>query len=234
MDKGVVGIYMLTNSITGERYIGASKDIRKRIWGHKKDAKANRKLKISKAIAKYGFDNFKVEVLEVCSVDELDEKEVAWIANLKPEYNTALGGKAGLKGYKHSDEVRRHLSELGKKQWERMSDEQKNFVKRHNLIGPRIGHEVSQETREKLRRANLGKKQPPEVGAKISAGLKGKPRANKHHWKPVRCVNTGEVFESIKLAAEGMGLNTSGIVSVLRGRQAYTGNHYVFEYVAVV
>jgi len=48
-----------------------------------------------KAFNKYGKENFKIEELEECSIDELNDKEIYWIEKLgsfKYGYNATLGG----------------------------------------------------------------------------------------------------------------------------------------------
>ena len=61
---------------------------------------------LQSAWIKYGESNFKFGILEVCSKEELDEKEIYWINkfnanNTKYGYNQTLGGH-GVYGYKHS------------------------------------------------------------------------------------------------------------------------------------
>ena len=51
---------------------------------------------------KYGVENFDFYILEECQPDELDIKEIYWIATLDTYnygYNMTLGG-SGLVGYK--------------------------------------------------------------------------------------------------------------------------------------
>ena len=52
------GIYMLTNKLTSDKYIGQSCDITRRIWEHKHHAKSGVNMGISKAIREYGIENF--------------------------------------------------------------------------------------------------------------------------------------------------------------------------------
>lgn len=79
----MIGIYKIVNKISGKTYIGQSNDIERRFKEHqyKKD------IPVEIAIQKYGIENFIFEVLEECSLDELDEKEKYYI-NL---YNTYKG-----------------------------------------------------------------------------------------------------------------------------------------------
>ncbi len=48
--------------------------------------------------------------------------------------------------------------------------------------------------------------------------------------KPVRCIETGEVFPSGKACAEAMGVKTSNLSNVLQGKLNRTGG-FTFEYV---
>ena len=119
------GIYMLTCRVNGKGYIGQSINIKRRLNEHRLGKSYSPV--ICKAIAKYGWDAFDKTVLEFCPVEELGEKEIYYIAKLKPEYNLTKGGD-GLRGCKPSLETIEILRQAAKKQW---ADEefQKRFKK---------------------------------------------------------------------------------------------------------
>ena len=51
---------------------------------------------ITKAIRKYGFDNFSSEVIEECPEELVNEREVYWISHFDSTnkgYNIAVGGR---------------------------------------------------------------------------------------------------------------------------------------------
>lgn len=74
------GVYKLTNIINGKIYIGLAKDFEKRKSGHRNCKKDTR---ISRAIRKYGWDNFLFEILELVEdLSLLEEKEEAYIKEL--------------------------------------------------------------------------------------------------------------------------------------------------------
>ena len=80
----MTGIYKFTNILTNEAYIGQSVNIEKRKHTHelvsfRKTSKEYYK-RFYQAIRKYGLENFTFEVLEECSPEELDEREIYWIA----------------------------------------------------------------------------------------------------------------------------------------------------------
>lgn len=94
-------IYKATNIINNKIYVGQTiKTLRKRSLEHKADSKRNKYL-FPKAIKKYGFENFKWEVLERCSTQqELDIAEIKWINKLQSNskqigYNISKGGNPG-------------------------------------------------------------------------------------------------------------------------------------------
>jgi hypothetical protein len=59
---------------------------------------------IDRALLKYGFSNFSLEILEHCKKKEiLLEREQYYLDNLKPEYNIAEIAGSTL-GYKHTSE----------------------------------------------------------------------------------------------------------------------------------
>ena len=83
----IAGIYKITNIITGEFYIGSSKDIKKRWVSHRSLSVHKRypNVKLYKAMASYGLDNFIFEIIE--KTDNLKEREQYYIEQLKPSYN---------------------------------------------------------------------------------------------------------------------------------------------------
>lgn len=85
-------IYLITNQITGDRYVGkTARTIEDRWYQHKKNAEYGHDTYLYKAMRKYGIDAFIIEFL----AEGLDEEEVLLIEQLKPEYNMTRGGTGG-------------------------------------------------------------------------------------------------------------------------------------------
>lgn len=91
-------IYKIENQINGKVYIGKTlKTPEERFKIHIQDSK---KLEISnrplyKAFNKYGVDNFTISVIEECSDEIVNDREVYWIeiyGSFKYGYNATLGG----------------------------------------------------------------------------------------------------------------------------------------------
>lgn len=72
----MIGIYKITNLINNKCYIGQSVHIERRWTEHCFPSKTS---KISLAIQEFGKENFNFEILEECSIQELDKKEAYWI-----------------------------------------------------------------------------------------------------------------------------------------------------------
>lgn len=97
----VSGIYKITNQETNECYIGQAVDVAKRWKDHAKcglgiDTPANNKL--YKAIQEYGIWNFSWELLESCSKELLNEKEIYYI-DLYDSKNYGYNSSIGIKKY---------------------------------------------------------------------------------------------------------------------------------------
>ena len=84
----ISGVYKITNNITGDFYIGSSKNIKHRWANHKCPFMWERhpNVKLYKAMAQYGLDNFTFEVLEETA--DLHNREQYYIEQLKPSYNS--------------------------------------------------------------------------------------------------------------------------------------------------
>ena len=80
--KNVCGIYKITNLITGEHYIGQSKNIDERWKAHCKcglGIEASATNTLYNSMQKDKVWNFTFEVLQECKPEELNEKEAFWI-----------------------------------------------------------------------------------------------------------------------------------------------------------
>lgn len=103
----MIGIYKITNKINNKTYIGQSICIERRFAQHKSPYEQERfsDKPLYKAIKKYGIENFSFEVVEECSVDQLNKKEAYYI-NLynslchENGYNILSGGE-GSYGENH-------------------------------------------------------------------------------------------------------------------------------------
>ena len=73
----MIGIYKIINP-KGKIYIGQSVDIEDRKKQYKYLSKYSLGRKIKNSIKKYGWENHTHEIIEECSVEQLDEREIFW------------------------------------------------------------------------------------------------------------------------------------------------------------
>ena len=85
----ISAVYKITNTITGDFYIGSSKNVKQRLATHKCKSKWNEypNNPMYLDMQKYGVDKFVFEILEVVEPEKLKETEQQFIETLKPTYN---------------------------------------------------------------------------------------------------------------------------------------------------
>ena len=113
----ISGIYKITNTVTGDFYIGSSKDIKKRWAAHKCPSrwKQYKNNPMYLDMQEYGKDKFVFEILEVVEPEELKDAEQKFIETLKPIYNNINANglnverrKEYQKEYQKTDEYKKH------------------------------------------------------------------------------------------------------------------------------
>ena len=178
-----IGIYKITNKETGMVYVGQSRNIQKRWSEHKRDLRngAHRNDKLQKAYNKYGVKAFAFEVIEYCTIEELNEKETYWCNELNAldrykGYNLGEAGGQPMLGRHHTIKARKKMSEYhkvhsvgkgkgfyGKKHSKetlakisqalkgKMVGEKNGMYGRCGILNPFFGTKHSPETRKKMR-----------------------------------------------------------------------------------
>lgn len=140
----MIGIYRIYRKSDGRSYIGKSINIEQRISGHFSDKRQNCPL-IARAISKHGIDSFDVEILEICSEENLNHRESHWIAtmdSIAPNgYNLRSGGEGGNFHLTTKQKMR-------KAALNRFSNKEDH---------PSFGKPRSQSTREKIRKTLTGR-----------------------------------------------------------------------------
>jgi len=134
------GIYLITHTVTGDRYVGRSHTIERRWKSHIAQLqKRKHHSKAMQALAdEYGINSFSFEILEVCEPlpgrrfdDVLSDTEQKWIEQLGPELN--------IKGTER-------MSELHRKRWT------PELRKLHGEKIRAIWKEISRKRRERRER----------------------------------------------------------------------------------
>jgi len=158
-------------------------------------------MSINKALLKYGYSSFRLEILEYCDPMDAVKREQDYIDLLAPEYNI-LKIAGSLLGYKHSEET------LKKFRNRKHSEQSKKLMSEINLgkNNPRFGKTHTEETKALLRAARLGKVLSESAKTKMSVD---KGTAIKVFDKEMNVTST---FSSITRAAEGLGVTRQALL----------------------
>lgn len=114
------GIYSWIHQESGQRYIGSSIDLGRRLsfyFAKYNLQKSKGSSYINNALLKYGYSSFELEILEYCEPSKCIEREQYYIDLYEPKYNilktagSSLGNKA-FTGRLHSDDTKKKMSEI--------------------------------------------------------------------------------------------------------------------------
>jgi group I intron endonuclease len=173
-------IYKTRNLINQKFYVGKDTHNNPNYYG------SGKRLKL--AIKKYGIENFKKEVLEVCDTLELlNEREKFWIKELNAiseGYNISLGGDGGdtISNNPRRDEISKKISESNKGKFIGKTNSKETREKISNALkgrfagdkNPNYGKNHTDEAKDKIRKKALGRVVSDETRKKISIKNKGK------------------------------------------------------------
>ena len=102
MAEIISGIYKITNTVTGDFYIGSSKDVKRRWSQHKRPSSwkrfSNNPMYLD--MKNYGTDKFEFQVIEEVKSESLKEAEQKFIETLKPTYNNINANGLDIERYK--------------------------------------------------------------------------------------------------------------------------------------
>ena len=98
----ICGICKITNTITGDFYIGSSKNIKRRWAEHKYPSRWNDNPNnpMYQDMQKYGLDKFDFQVIAEVEAGKLKEMEQQFIETLKPTYNNINAKGWDIERYK--------------------------------------------------------------------------------------------------------------------------------------
>lgn len=192
-------VYKITNKITGKVYIGiTNQGAGARYRHHWYEARIGEPSPIHRSMAKYGEENFTLEILEtVDTYDELKEKEKYWIKfydsmNREKGYNLTEGGD-GTFGRLHSEETKEKIRQKA------------------------IGRKASEETKKKL--SEVQKKYSEQHRAHAD-------KIRVLNYKPIEVFdlegNKIEEFETTKQCAEKYGVSSTMVKSYCRSEEPKT------------
>ena len=127
----ISAVYKITNTITGDFYIGSSNDVKHRWAAHKCPSSLKRfpNNPMYLDMQKYGVDKFVFEVIEEVEVDSLKVTEQKFIELLKPAYNDRNANGFDIERYKESQrkaQKKYHKSDKGKESHKKAQNKYQN------------------------------------------------------------------------------------------------------------
>ena len=234
MDKDILNkscvIYMITNKINLMHYIGKTQQkLKIRMWAHKN----HNEYYLGRAVKKYGWENFKIEILEECTnVDELNEREIFWIKHFNTKipngYNLTDGGE-GTSGRICSEESRKLRSKNNpRKRAVRCLDTGEIFESAVEAAGHFniLPSTICSVCKGKVIRSGGMKFEYLDQPLSEENRLKERKRPSAIK---ICCVTTKEIFNSIAEAAKNFGIPDTNINAVCHGKCRHAKG-YVFEF----
>lgn len=199
-------IYKIQNLLNGKIYIGQTKrNLKIRMLEH-----IRHKTTLSDDIKKFGLENFDVQKIDFCFNQlELDEKERYWINfynSIEPNgYNKCYGGLLDSTGYKHTDISKKKMS---------ISKSIMYLGKNNPFYGKKHNDETKSNWSQK-------RKELKHLTDEQKKNLK-----ESHFKKKVICIETNEIFNSIKEASEKYNIKATHITRVCKGKRKTTGGFH--------
>lgn len=229
-------IYLTTNKINGKQYIGQH-------YGELADDYFGSGSLILKALQTYGKQNFTKEILEICeSREQADEREIFWISYYNAVenenfYNLANGPTIGNSfefchkyWQEHPQEFQENIkkwSAAGHKYWQDNPEEHKKSIEKMLEASRAYWQTHPEEQQKHMQKVNQAKEEwqkqhPEEHQAQVERWRQAGSIANS---KKVRCLTTGEEFESVSAAARFYNIPQSNISKCLKGERHSAGKH---------
>ena len=219
------GVYSITNTQNGKRYIGSSSNLTSRLRWHIYELKKGRhhSRKLLNAWNKYGEENFDVRVELLCAVDNLVVYEqilIDYYRSAKNGYNVRVKAESN-QGLRYSTSTRKKMAAYAA-----------NRPKEHNMkiSHAREGVPLSEAHRRSCREAHLGLKYPNRKKGynlqethrlKIVAALTGRPVSDTTKEKMRVARQAGATGE--KGVTWDKARNKYSVVTRKEGKRKYVG-----------
>ena len=162
-NKGRTGVYRWVHIESGKSYIGSSNKLNirfKQYFNYNHISYPKRNLIIYKALLKYGYAGFRLEILEYCDPSMAIEREQFYFEKFSPEYNILKVAGSPL-GYRQSEAAKKLISIASKN---REVSESARDLRREALLGKNFDNERI----EKMRLSNTLRK--PVVVTNMETG----------------------------------------------------------------
>jgi len=195
----IIGIYKIT-SPTKKIYIGQSSNIYLR-WNKYMREDCADQPRILRSLKKYGPQNHIFEIIEECSLEQLNEREIHWGIFYKVLEEKGLNCRLGNGSGACSEETKLKMSKS------------------------RLGQKRTQNTKNKMSKSHLGKQY--KLGYKLTQEIKDKISSKSTR---ILCIETNKIFKNIKYVSEEMNISHTFIWRVCKGIRK-NAKGYTFKFI---
>lgn len=198
----IIGIYLIECKSTGRKYVGQSRNIRKRWSCHRKE--------------RFDIELFDYQILEECRIEMLDERECFYIQVLDSLAPSGFNVKRGGQGWDmiFTDEVRKKLSYYAK----HMSQETRDKIgaaSRGRVSSDETRRKQSESAKQRWKNAPMTE----ETRKKISDSVRNIPADVRKRIKDERKPMTEETRKKISESSKNISNETRAkIGAASRGR----------------
>jgi group I intron endonuclease len=244
MEKLLVGVYKITCLGNNKIYVGSSSNIKMRWYRHISNLKYNKSNpNLQNSYNKYGKDLMKFEILEECGIDDLIKRETYWAEVIRNQgfelFNVGEFIDNPTRGLKltenHKDKLRDRFKGEKNPSFQKIwihKENQQEYIKNEDFYkyekeGYKRGLTNLRKSKISIRQKELGRPMSEHNKIKLIESNK-KPKSFEHKLKlsksridfcgvKVMCVETKEIFDSLKDAADKFNTSYQGIrQSILR------------------
>ncbi len=201
-------IYIITNLVTGKQYVGQTTcELKERWKNHCK--KTSNCVYLKRAIEKYGYDNFSIQLICICFDDDMDEYEKQYILKFNSVvpngYNLKIGGNTNSM---HNPESKAKISQR-----------LKEYYTVHKHHSPQLGKPHADETKKKISDTLKGR-------ARTSNQLNALKHSTTSRRKAVVQINLdGNIimsFESVSEAAKCLNMDKRYASGLCHGKTQHS------------
>lgn len=196
----IIGIYKVS-SPTGKIYIGKSKNIHQR-WKFYSFYNCKKQKKLYNSLKKHGFNKHIFEIIEECSIEQLNEREIYWkqyyLNQFQEEWKMVLFCK---------------LHDSG---GEPLPQEIKNKISK-SLTGKK----KSQQHKDNIKKSKKG----------ILFTQQHKDNMSNSRFRySILCIQNGKIYKSAHQASKDLNIYPSSIIKVCKGKLKQTKG-YLFKFI---
>lgn len=228
---GKSGIYMLTNKLTKEIYVGQSINLSNRFKNYLTLSylKSKNSFRISKALIKYGYSNFSLTILEYCNKSDLQAREQYYFDKLNPQYNILKMAGNYLKS-KQTEKTKKNFSQtlkgvsLGENSalietQQTKETEKLMTLKKVKEKNPLFEKTHSENSIELMRPKVLSRKQFEDTKLKLNV-VSGNP-VNIYEKFSSKGFNLIGSFVSVRRAGKFLGISGSTVIKYMNSGEIF-------------